>query len=435
MTFQKYTEYKDSGVVWLGLVPAHWPVQPLKRHSRLLTEKTDRRGNPVALENIESWTGRHLPTDTEFEGDGVAFDAGDILFGKLRPYLAKALVADAAGEAVGDFLVIRADERVVPKFARYQMLSREFISIVDGSTFGSKMPRASWDFVGAMRLPLAPSIEQEAIVRFLDRETAKVDALVEDQKCLIDLLKEKRQAVISQAVTKGLDPNMPTKDSGVEWLGKVPAHWRVLPLKHIVHLKSGGTPDKSRQDYWDGEIPWASAKDLKVDALFDTIDHITDAALRDGVATLIDAGVVLVVVRGMILARLFPVVTIQVPMAINQDLKAVSARAQARNDWLAWLLRASSVETLSRLDEAAHGTKALRMDAWGDMRVAVPPSLEQLNIAAFLRDECAWVDELVAEAGSAMKLLAERRSALISAAVTGKIDVRGLVPQPEAVAA
>ena len=231
MTFRRYEKYKDSGVEWLGEVPAHWEVQPIKRHMRQLTEKTDRRDQPVALENIQGWTGRYLPTETEFEGEGVAFEKGDVLFGKLRPYLAKVLVAPWAGEAVGDFIVMRPLSSVFPQFTAYQMLSREFISVVDGSTFGSKMPRASWDFVGSFAVALPPQNEQAAIATFLDHETAKIDALVEEQKRLIELLKEKRQAVISHAVTKGLNPNAPMKDSGVQWLGEVPAHWDVLRVK------------------------------------------------------------------------------------------------------------------------------------------------------------------------------------------------------------
>ena len=107
MSFPRYPKYKNSGVDWLGEVPAHWDVKRLKYNARLVTEKTDRRDNPVALENIESWTGRFISTVSDFAGDGIAFDAGDILFGKLRPYLAKALLAESAGEAVGDFHVIR----------------------------------------------------------------------------------------------------------------------------------------------------------------------------------------------------------------------------------------------------------------------------------------------------------------------------------------
>jgi type I restriction enzyme S subunit len=138
MTFPRYPKYKDSGVEWLGQVPEHWDVKRLKCNLRLLTEKTDRRENPVALENIEGWTGRFIPTETEFEGEGIAFDAGDILFGKLRPYLAKAYRAEPSGEAVGDFHVMRPVTGIDSRFAQYQILNREFIAIVDSSTFGIK---------------------------------------------------------------------------------------------------------------------------------------------------------------------------------------------------------------------------------------------------------------------------------------------------------
>ncbi|MBX7133129.1 MAG: restriction endonuclease subunit S, partial [Fimbriimonadaceae bacterium] len=249
MSLQSYQSLADSGVEWVGRVPSHWAIQPLKRQARLLTEKTDRREHPVALENIEGWTGRFLPTETEFEGEGVEFKAGDVLFGKLRPYLAKTLVAESNGEAVGDFLVMRPSGAVQPRFLGYQLRSREVISIIDGSTFGSKMPRASWDFVGSMPFPLPPVEEQAVISAFLDRETAKIDALVEEQKRLIELLKEKRQAVISQAVTKGLDPNVPMKDSGVEWLGKIPAHWNVLPCRAIVFEKTARNDGAACGDY------------------------------------------------------------------------------------------------------------------------------------------------------------------------------------------
>jgi restriction endonuclease S subunit len=239
MSFPRYPAYKDSGVPWLGEVPEHWEVKPLKYNLRLLTEKTDRRENPVALENIEGWTGQFLPTETEFEGEGVAFNKGDILFGKLRPYLAKAYLATSQGEAVGDFHVLRPFESVIGRFAQYQILNREFIAIVDGSTFGSKMPRASWDFVGGMKVTAPPLFEQTRIAAFLDRETTKIDALVAEQQRLIDLLKEKRQAVISHAVTKGLNPTAPMKPSGIEWLGDVPAHWRVGKCGFYILVLSG----------------------------------------------------------------------------------------------------------------------------------------------------------------------------------------------------
>ncbi|OGA81270.1 MAG: hypothetical protein A2711_10890 [Burkholderiales bacterium RIFCSPHIGHO2_01_FULL_63_240] len=212
------------------------------------------------------------------------------------------------------------------------------------------------------------------------------------------------------------------KDSGVDWLGNVPSHWHVTPLKYMVEMRSGGTPDKANTTYWDGGIPWASAKDLKVSNLYDTADHISDEAVSSGASSLIPAGSVLVVVRGMILARTFPVVTAKVPMAINQDLKAVIPNAGLQPNFLAWMLRGAEAESLSRLDEAGHGTKALRMDAWGSMDLPCPPLDEQHAIAEFLDYETAKIDALVAEQEQLITLLKEKRQAVISHAVTKGLD-------------
>jgi type I restriction enzyme S subunit len=226
VSFPKYPKYKDSGVEWLGDVPEDWAVRRLKYNMRLLMEKTDRRQRPVALENVEGWTGRFIPTEADFQGDGVAFHAGDVLFGKLRPYLAKVYFAECSGEAVGDIYVMRPVAEIDGRFARYQIVSREFIAIVNSSTFGTKMPRTNWEFVGGMKVATPPHAEQVHVAAFLDLETAKIDTLVAEQRRLIELLKEKRQAVISHAVTKGLNPDAPLRESGVEWLGKIPAHWQ-----------------------------------------------------------------------------------------------------------------------------------------------------------------------------------------------------------------
>jgi type I restriction enzyme, S subunit len=240
----RYPEYKSSGVEWLGNVPIHWNVTRLKRITHLLTEKTDRRSWPVALENIASWFGTFLETDADFSGEGVAFEAGDILFGKLRPYLAKVLLVDRPGEAVGDFHVMRLEPEATGRFVQYVLLNPGFISLVDGSTFGAKMPRASWDFMGGVEVSVPSRTEQTAIAALLDRETEKIDALVAEQEKLIALLKEKRQAVISHAVTKSLNPDAPMRPSGIEWLGDVPAHWNVVRIASLFREAS----DVGRED-------------------------------------------------------------------------------------------------------------------------------------------------------------------------------------------
>jgi len=196
---------KGSGIEWIGEIPEGWEVKRLKFNLQLLTEKTDRRESPVALENIESWLGRYKETESEFQGEGVAFKKGDILFGKLRPYLAKVWLADFSGEAIGDFFVMRPSVNIDGRFAVYQILNNEFISIVDGSTFGAKMPRVSWDFMANLRLLTPPLEEQHIIADYLDRETAKLDSLISKIREHIARLQEYRTALISAAVTGKID--------------------------------------------------------------------------------------------------------------------------------------------------------------------------------------------------------------------------------------
>ena len=219
-----------------------------------------------------------------------------------------------------------------------------------------------------------------------------------------------------------LSPYADMKESGAAWLGEVPRHWRVTPLKYIARLKSGGTPSKENWGYWEGVIPWASAKDLKSERISDTLDHLTELAVADGVADLMSPQAVLVLVRGMTLAHSFPVVVVERPMAINQDLKAIVAHGGVQQEYLAWLLRGSAKESLSRVDEAGHGTKALRMEAWTSILCPVPPEDEQRAIIAFLDRETAKIDALVEEQRRLIELLQEKRQAVISHAVTKGLD-------------
>jgi type I restriction enzyme S subunit len=212
------------------------------------------------------------------------------------------------------------------------------------------------------------------------------------------------------------------RDTGIEWLGQIPAHWRIAPLKYLASFSSGGTPSKDNPAYWTGALPWASAKDLKSDSLDDTSDHISELAISHGGVTLEPAGSVLVLVRGMMLARTFPVVITRAPMAINQDLKALRGIGTVQNEFLAWLLRGTERESLSRIDEAGHGTKALRMEAWTSLSLCIPPPHEQRIIAAFLDRETAKIDALVEEQQRLVALLKEKRQAVISHAVTKGLD-------------
>lgn len=430
MTLPRYPEYKDSGVEWLGEVPKHWEIKRLKYSLRLLTGKTDRRINPIALENIESWSGRFIPTETEFQGEGVAFEKDDILFGKLRPYLAKVILVTNSGEAVGDFHVMRPNQIISPKFAQYLLLNKSFIDIVDGSTFGSKMPRVSWDFMGSVTVASPPSsVEQTAIATFLDRETAKIDALIAEQEKLLSLLAEKRQATISHAVTKGLNPDAPMKDSGVEWLGEVPAHWRMTKVKFISsRISSGKTPLGGSEVYVEQGVTFLRSQNVYDEGLrLEDVVYITEEVDEGMTSSRVFPGDILLNITGASIGRSCVVPESFNPANVNQHVCVIRLVEQKQVNYVGWFFKSFQIK--AQIDNVQSGAarEGLNFQQIGDMNVPIPSIAEQHNIAKFLDQETTQLDALTDEARKGIDLLKERRTALISAAVTGKIDVRGLV--------
>ncbi len=433
MSCPRYKDYEPSGSDWMGDIPSNWDARLARRLFKQIREAALEGDEQLSATQRYGVVPQRLFMELEDQkvmlalaglGNFKHVEQDDFVI-SLRSFQGGIEHSAYSGCVSPAYTVLRARNAISPSYFAYTLKCSLFVSALQTATDGIRDGKnISYDQFGGILLPLPPLPEQAAVSAFLDRETCKIDALADEQKRLIELLKEKRQAVISHAVNKGLSPGAPMKDTGIEWLGEVPEHWEVRPLKYLVKLESGGTPSKNNESYWGGEIPWASAKDLKTDRLSTTVQGITPLAIDDGAASTVAAGSVLVLVRGMMLARTFPVVVSSCPMAINQDLKALNGTG-IRNEYLAWALRGTEAETLSRVDEAGHGTKALRMDAWTSMEIPVPPEEEQLRIARSLEEDTAAIDQLIVEVEAAISLLQERRAALICAAVTGKIDVRG----------
>ena len=235
-----YPKMKDSGIPWLGEVPEHWTTARLKSSMNNIVEQTtERRGSDlyVALEHVESWTGRlrHAGLDISFDSQVKYFRSGDILFGKLRPYLAKVTRLASDGVCVGEFLVLRPRRpNATAPYMEQLLRSKPIIDAVSSSTFGAKMPRAGWQFMGGMAIVHPPLPEQSAIVRYLDHADRRIRRYIRAKQKLIKLLEEQKQALIHQIVTRGLDPNVRLKPSGVEWLGDVPEHWEIVQLRRLA---------------------------------------------------------------------------------------------------------------------------------------------------------------------------------------------------------
>lgn len=420
MSISRYPQYKYTGHDWPPEIPRDWDLGRLKDKVRLVTKKSESANNPVALENVEGWTGRLVETETVFEGDGIGFCRGDILFGKLRPYLAKAYLADIPGEAVGDFFVMRPDVTVCGRFLQYQMLTREFIAIIESSTFGAKMPRASWNFLGPIPLACPSLPEQQAIAAFLDRETAAIDNLVAEQRRLILLLEEKRQSVICHAVTKGLSPDTRMKESGIEWLSRIPEHWQTVRLGVVFQETAESGND-------DLPVLSVSIHHGVSDKEFDG-DELERKVIRSEDRSKyirVEPGDL---VYNMMRAWQGAFGTVKVEGMVSPAYVVARPRFEILTEFVEYLLR--TPQAIEELRRHSHGVTDFRLRLYWDefkaIKIALPLLEEQQAILEFISDETQKIDALVAESEIAVALLQERRSALISAAVTGKIDIRGI---------
>lgn len=199
-------ELVPSGIDWIGDIPKGWRVCRFKSYISLVKEKVDNIDLPkINLENIESYSGKFIETDSKYDGEGYLFKPGDVLFGKLRPYLAKVFAPDYKGQAVGDFYVFRPSSKIETNFLKYAILSDSFISNVNSSTYGTKMPRANWDFISNVYIAIPPLEEQQTIITYLDAKCREIDSLIDLKRQKIEALKDYKKSIIFEAVTGKTD--------------------------------------------------------------------------------------------------------------------------------------------------------------------------------------------------------------------------------------
>ena len=431
---EPYPDYKPSGVEWLGGVPAHWEMRRLKMAAENVVRQTRGRESGeiyIALEHVESWTGkiRKADPDAGFDSQVKQFRAGDVLFGKLRPYLAKVTRPAESGACVGEFLVLRPRaDNLLPGYLEQLLRSKPIIDAVDASTFGAKMPRADWQFIGNLVLPLPPPAEQAAIARYLDRVNERIHRFIAAKKRLIGLLEEKRRAVIHHAVTRGLEPDVRLKPSGVEWLGDVPAHWEVRRLKDSVcGCVNGvwGTDPNGIDDLPCVRVADFNRQKLRIRTPIPTIRAI---APKERHRRILEFGDLLIEKSGG--GDQQPVGSV---ILFDHKIQAVCSNFVARmpvrkefNSGYLTFLHASlyAIGLNQRSIKQTTGIQNLDLAAYLAEPIAFPPLAEQAAIAAHLDKAVAVIDAAVACTCRWIELLREYRVSLAANVVTGKLDVR-----------
>ncbi|MDT8880728.1 hypothetical protein RSO68_14725 [Halomonas saccharevitans] len=437
MSFPAYPEYKDSGVEWLGEVPTHWDLARSDAYISSESESisADRLdGKEVFHYSIpvvqETGDGQFEDGD-EIESSKLVVSRKQVLFSKLNPRKGTVCLACPRSTLTvcsGEFVPLFS-RKISHEYLLYLVRTTNFRfrieSMVESATRSHQ--RASPSDIAKFRWAFPPKEEQATIAAFLDHETDRIDALVEEQQRLIALLKEKRQAVISHAVTKGLDPDVPMKDSGVEWLGEVPAHWEVLRLKRISPEITVGIVVEPSKYYVDDGVPALRSLNVRPGEISDEqMVYISPESNEVLAKSKLYEGDLVAVRSGQ------PGTTAVVPKGLDGcnciDLIVIRKPTAGCEKFLCWFLASDCA--VRQFSEGSGGAiqQHFNISTAANIIVSTPSEAEQKRIAEYLDRETSKIDELIATAESTSELLSERRSALISAAVTGKIDVRGWTP-------
>jgi type I restriction enzyme S subunit len=432
MSLKSYPEYKESHQKWLGKVPSHWEVRPSKSVFALRNESE----KPGDVHLTPSQTLGVLPQSeyTKITGNKVVLalagttmkhvEINDFVI-HLRSFQGGVEWSGYQGKVSPAYTVLKPKDGAVPGFFQYCLKSRGYIetiaSLTDQLRDGQSM--RYYDF-GKTPLPLPSPSEQHEIVAFLDRETAEIDAFITDQEELIELLSERRTATIARAVTKGLDPNAPMKDSGLAWIGSLPDEWAVKRMSWLFRtISSGTTPPNNKPEYYDGEVNWVTTGELRELGITGTKRTLNEIALADlSSLRIYSPGTLLIAMYGATIGRLG---FLEVPATTNQACCAFAEPVETNPRFVFYALLAAREHLLVIADGG--GQPNINQDKLRSLRIPAPGLGVQNEIVSYLDCETAEIDAAIADAREAIALSKERRTAVISAVVTGKIDVRGLV--------
>ncbi len=432
--YKTYAEYKDSGVEWLGEIPNDWEMWKLSHaYTEIGSGTTPSTSNEENFEGNIPWvttgelrenlildtkkkvsqrTIEQFPTLKKYPIGSVAIAMYGATIGRLGIFGIEATTNQAC-------CVMTTSKVLNNKYVFYwlQAFKNEIIQL----SSGGGQPNINQEKVASLKIS-APFFEDQInIANFLDHETTKIDHLIEKQQKLIELLKEKRQAVISHAVTKGLDPNVPMKDSGVVWLGEVPEHWGILPIKYLTEsVNTGGTP-KNPISFTDAdEVNWFTPGDFLNDLeITVSSKYVTFDSVNTGDSKLYPRGSVLMIGIGATLGK---IAICNTEFSCNQQINVLVPNRSIISEYLAYalIIQMDQIKQLSNSSTIG----IINQEKTKQIVIALPALDEQVKIVEKITQKLLGFKKIIDLSEEQVELLKERRTALISAAVTGKIDVR-----------
>lgn len=408
---------------FLDDLPVGWRFDRFKDVVALRNEKTDEASaeeDYLELEDLESNSGRILSRRNTLEvGSAVTlFKKGDVLFGKLRPYLEKYWEAEFDGKCTGEILAFKP-QRIASRFLFYCLGSRWFIERCNALAYGAKMPRVSWPTqLSQFNLPLPPLPEQQRIAAYLDASCAAIDAAVFAKRRQLETLDALRSSIINRAVTQGLNPSAKTRPSGVSWLGEIPQHWQDGHLKRYARrIQTGVTPPTDTPEYYeDGTIPWFApgSFDGQIE-LTEPRKLINERALSEGVLRMFPAGSVFVIGIGATIGK---VGVIAEEASCNQQIIGIVCDHRMTPRFLAYQLKIYEVVIPGIC--VATTLPIFNQVQVGYLPVIVPPVSEQQAICDYIDTKLSELKKVVGVLESQIDTLASYRKSLIHECVTGQ---------------
>ncbi|MGQ7689188.1 restriction endonuclease subunit S [Streptococcus suis] len=414
------TRMKDSGNPWVREIPSDWFEKKLRYLVKLRGEKsvtTDYK-KYVGLENIMSQTGQYVQTGIEVDlTENLTFEVGDILFGKLRPYLRKYWRAEFSGTASSEFVIIKGSSLNL-NFLFWAIQSDSFINDVDSSTYGSKMPRASWEYMKNIKLPFPESIEEQTqIADFLDKKVAQLDEVKSLLKEQIKTLEDYRQSLIYETVTKGRDKTVPLKDSGVDWIGQIPEGWGTGKIKYYAEISAGSTPDRTNELFWNGDIPWMASGEVNQGVVTHTAEKITKLGLRNTSTKLLSKGTVMLALNGQGKTKGTAAI-LNIETASNQSLASFDVNNEVVNGYYLYYYFVSNYSNIRGLK--GEDRDGLNLKLVSNIEIPLPNIDEQLKIADFLDKKTEQINQMIAIKKEQIENINKQLQTLIYDYVTGK---------------
>lgn len=429
-------------VSWGAAFPAHWPLTRIKHVCRFAGGGTPDKGNAeywkgdipwVSPKDMKSATIDN--TEDHITLEGLESSAAKLVEpGAVLLVMRSGILRHSIPVAINRVPVaLNQDMRALIPLP--QLEARYLARLIEGhqqqflnawSKVGSTVESLESDLVGETEISVPPLTQQRAIADYLDRETARLDALVAAKERVLRLLTEKRRALITRAVTRGLDPHARLRDSGIPWLGEMPADWEIWKLGHLARVGNGSTPNRDNSEYWsEGTIPWLNSAVVNQEEVMASEQFVTATALRECHLPLVSPGSVLVGITGQGKTR-GQAAVLSFEATINQHIAFITPCADLLDTWfLRWTLFAA-YEFLRSISDDAGGTKgALTCEEVSALRLPLPPIAEQRSIVEHITASVAKLDAVGRATELTVSLLKERRVALIAAAVTGQIDLEG----------